>query len=325
MSLTFGIVLVLAFIAGVLLLEGAYMLWNASKGPEAKRLERRLRTLSAGAHGAEALKLLKRDATAEAAWLDKLLLTVPRLSGLDRFLEQAGSMMPVSRFMLISLACGIGALLVVTVVLAPPLWFRFGAGLLGGFTPYLIVSRMRRRRLGRIEQSLPEAVDLIARALRSGHAFPSALQMVGTEMVGPIATEFRITSEEINFGVAIDAAFQNLATRVPSDDMRFFVIAVLLQRETGGNLAEVLHNIATLIRDRFHLLGKVRVLAAEGKMSAWVLTGLPIGTALMMSVVHPEFMATLWKDPVGLTMIYVCTAMIIAGIFWMWRIVKIRV
>ena len=325
MSLTFGVVLVLAFIAGVLLLEGAYMLWNASKGPEAQRLERRLRTLSAGAHGAEALKLLKRDATAEAAWLDKLLLTVPRLSGLDRFLEQAGSMMPVSRFMLISLACGIGALLVVTVVLAPPLWFRFGAGLLGGFAPYLIVSRMRRRRLGRIEQSLPEAVDLIARALRSGHAFPSALQMVGTEMVGPIATEFRITSEEINFGVAIDAAFQNLATRVPSDDVRFFVIAVLLQRETGGNLAEVLHNIATLIRDRFHLLGKVRVLAAEGKMSAWVLTGLPICTALMMSVVHPEFMATLWKDPLGLTMIYVCTAMIIAGIFWMWRIVKIRV
>ena len=325
MSLTFGVVLVLAFVAGVLLLEGAYMLWNESKGPEAQRLERRLRNLSAGAHGEEALKLLKRDASGESPWLDKLLLAIPRLSGLDRFLEQAGLMMPVSRFLLISIACAVGALLFVSAVLAPPYWFRVGIALLGGFAPYLVVAGRRRRRLGKIAESLPEAVDLIARALRAGHAFPSALQMVGTEMVGPIATEFRITSEEVNFGVAIDAAFQNLATRVPSDDVRFFVIAVLLQRETGGNLAEVLHNIATLIRDRFHLLGKVRVLAAEGKMSAWVLTGLPIVTALLMSVVHPEFIATLWRDPVGLSMIYASVMMIVVGVFWMWRVVKIRV
>ncbi len=325
MSLTFGVVLILAFVAGVLLLEGAYMLWNESKGPEAKRLERRLRNLSAGTHGEEALKLLKRDSFGESPWLTKLLLLVPRLSGLDRFLEQAGLMTPVSRFLLLSLACALGTLILISVLLAPPIWFRIGAALLGGFVPFLIVTGMRRRRMAKIEESLPEAVDLIARALRAGHAFPAALQMVGTEMVGPIATEFRITSEEVNFGVAIDAAFQNLATRVPSDDVRFFVIAVLLQRETGGNLAEVLQNIGTLIRDRLHLLGKVRVLAAEGKMSAWVLTGLPICTALLMNLVHPKFMETLWKDPIGLTMVYLCAMMITGGIFWMWRVVKIRV
>jgi tight adherence protein B len=325
MSITFGLVLILAFLAGVLLLEGSYLLWNDSKGPEAQRLERRLRTLSAGTHGEEALKLLKGRDVDNLPWLDRWLLQIPRLAGLDRFLEQAGLTISVSRFLLLSLAIGIGAILLVAVVLAPPFWFQLGIGVGAGLMPYGWVARQRRKRLNRIEQDLPDAVDLIARALRAGHAFPSALQMVGSEMMGPIATEFRITSEEVNFGVAIDAAFMNLATRVPSDDVRFFVIAVLLQRETGGNLAELLQNIARLVRERFHLLGKVRVLAAEGKMSAWVLTGLPIGTALMMNLVHPEFMETLWKDPVGLKLVYACVLVMLFGIFWMWRIVKIRV
>jgi tight adherence protein B len=309
----------------VLLLEGAYLLWNDSKGPEAQRLERRLRTLSAGTHGEEALKLLKGRASGELPWLDRTLMQIPRLAGLDRILEQAGLTMSVSRFVLISLAVGLGAIVVIGVWLAPPFWFRLGIGVGAGLLPYAWVAGRRRKRLTRIEQDLPDAVDLIARALRAGHAFPSALQMVGSEMMGPIATEFRITSEEVNFGVAIDAAFMNLATRVPSDDVRFFVIAVLLQRETGGNLAELLQNIAKLVRERFHLLGKVRVLAAEGKMSAWVLTGLPIATAFMINLVHPTFMAVLWKDPVGLKMVYACVLMMLFGIVWMWRTVKIRV
>ena len=325
MSSSFGVVLVLAFIAGVLALEGVYLLWNESRGPEAKRLERRLRNLSAGMHGEEALKLLKRDAAGEAPWLTKLLLAFPRLSGTDRFLEQAGLMMPVSRFLLISTVSAMGAFLLVTLLLQPPVWFRIAVGLMGGVTPYLVVAWMRRKRLNRIDEALPEAVDLISRALRAGHSFPAALEMVGSEMVGPIATEFRITSEEVNFGVAMDAAFQNLAVRVPSDDLRFFVIAVLLQRETGGNLAEVLGNIATLIRSRFHLLGKVRVLAAEGKLSAWILTALPLGAAVMMNLVNPTFMSTLWKDPVGLALVYGCVLSMTLGIFWMWRLVKIRV
>ena len=325
MSISFGVVLILAFLAGVLLLEGAYLLWNDTKGPEAQRLERRLRTLSAGTHGAEALQILKGRASGELPWLDRVLLQIPRLAGLDRFLEQAGVTMSVSRFALLSLATGIGAIVALGVTLAPPFWFRLGIGIGAALMPYAWVAAKRRRRLTRIERDLPDAVDLIARALRAGHAFPSALQMVGSEMVGPIATEFRITSEEVNFGVAMDAAFMNLATRIPSDDVRFFVIAVLLQRETGGNLAELLQNIARLVRERFHLLGKVRVLAAEGKMSAWVLTGLPIGTALMINLVHPEFMEVLWTDPIGLSLVYGCVMMMLFGIFWMWRIVKIHV
>ncbi|HLT00962.1 MAG TPA: type II secretion system F family protein [Geminicoccaceae bacterium] len=325
MSIPFSVVLVLAFIAGVLALEGVYLLWNEYKGPDARRLERRLRNLSAGAHGEEALKLLKRDTSRESPWLGRIMLAVPRLARLDRLLEQAGLMIPVSQFLLISAASAVGAFLLARLLPAAPFWFELAIGALGAIAPYLVVAGLRRRRLGRIEEMLPEAVDLIARALRAGHAFPAALEMVGNEMVGPIATEFRITSEEVNFGVPMDDAFQNLAVRVPSDDLRFFVIAVLLQRETGGNLAEVLGNISNLIRSRFQLMGKVRVLATEGKLSAWVLTALPLGAALMMNLIAPDFMSTLWTDPVGLAMIYACMLSAGVAIFWMWRIVKIRV
>jgi len=325
MSVSLGVVMVLAFIAGVLALEGIYLLWNEHKGPDAKRLERRLRNLSAGTHGEEALKLLKRDASRESPWLSRIMLAIPRLSGTDRFLEQAGVMIPVSQFLLISVATAVVGFLLAQLAPAAPFWFVLATAVLGALTPYLVVAAMRRKRLRRIDEALPEAVDLISRALRAGHAFPAALEMVGSEMVGPIATEFRITSEEVNFGVPMDDAFQNLAVRVPSDDLRFFVIAVLLQRETGGNLAEVLGNIATLIRNRFQLMGKVRVLATEGKLSAWVLTALPLGAALMMNLVAPDFMSTLWTDPIGVAMIYACLLSATVAIFWMWRIVKIRV
>ena len=127
------------------------------------------------------------------------------------------------------------------------------------------------KRLHRIEEQLPDALDLMSRALRAGHAFPTALKMVGDEMNDPLASEFRATFDEVNFGISTADALTNLATRVPSTDLRYFVIAVMIQRETGGNLSELLDSISAIIRDRIKLLGQVRVLSAEGKMSAWVL------------------------------------------------------
>src|SRR5690606_12289362 len=183
MSVPFSVVLVLAFIAGVLALEGAYLLWNEHQGPDAQRLERRLRNRSAGTHGEEALKLLKRDASRESPWLGRIMLAIPRLSGTDRFLEQAGVMIPVSQFLLISVATAVGGFLLAQLLPAAPFWFALAMGVLGAITPYLVVAGMRRKRLGRIDEALPEAVDLISRALRAGHSFPAALEMVGSEMV----------------------------------------------------------------------------------------------------------------------------------------------
>jgi tight adherence protein B len=149
--------------------------------------------------------------------------------------------------------------------------------------------------------------------------------MVGEEAQDPIAGEFRIVHDEINFGVAVPTALTNLANRVPSPDMRYFVIAVLIQRETGGNLTELLGNISSLIRERLKLLGKVRVLSAEGRMSAWILCALPFALAGVINIVHPKFMAVLWTDPMGLNMIYAALVMMVLGALWMRKIIRIRV
>ena len=324
MDLGFSLFVLIAFVAVVLGIESAYLLWNARKGPEVQRLERRLRSLSAGRHGAEVGSLLKARKLSETPWLDRLLLAVPRMSVLDRVLVQGGSATTVARFLLLTLLGGAGAFLVL-LVLRTPLLVALGAGGLAATVPLMLALRKRGKRLRKFDEQLPEALDLMSRALRAGHAFPSAMQMVAEEGPDPIAAEFQTTFEEINYGVAVSDALMNLATRLPSIDLRYFVIAVLLQRETGGNLSELLDNLATLIRERFKLLGKIRVLSAEGKLSAYILLGLPFVTAGMILIVNPGFMSVLWTDPIGLNLVFGALFMMVVGAFVMSRIVKIRV
>jgi len=321
----FSLFILLAFIALVLLLEGLYLTWNAYKGPEAKKIERRLRAMSAGGSGGAEASILKQRLLSEAPTLQRWLLGLPRIGELDKLLQQSGSTWSVTVFAVITLIVGIGAFVLAGFV--PLLHWVFcvliavGAGAL----PLLYVLRKRRKRMHQIEQQLPDALDLISRALKAGHAFPSGLQMVSEEAKDPIAGEFRIVHDEINFGVAVPTALMNLANRVPSTDMRYFIIAVLIQRETGGNLTELLGNISTLIRERLKLLGKVRVLSAEGRLSAWILCALPFVLAGVINVIHPKFMAVLWTDPMGLKMIYAALVMMMLGALWMRKIIRIRV
>ena len=161
--------------------------------------------------------------------------------------------------------------------------------------------------------------------MRAGHAFPVALAMVGSEAPQPIASEFRITSDEIGFGVSTESALNNLAARVPSPDVRYFVMAVIIQRETGGNLSELLGKLAELVRERFKLFAKVRVLAAEGKLSAWVLTLLPFAVAALLFILNPKYLMILLNDPIGMPLIYGALGMMALGIFAMWRIIDIKV
>ncbi|HEX8989588.1 MAG TPA: type II secretion system F family protein [Rhodocyclaceae bacterium] len=320
----FAVFLVLAFIAVVLLIEGLYLLWNATRSPEAKKLERRLHALAAGASPGEEASILKQRMLNEAPRLERLLLAVPRVRGLDRLIEQSGLALTVTR--LLALSAGLG-LVALALAAASPLPFAVAAALGAGAAtlPALYVGRCRARRMRRIERQLPDALDLVCRALRAGHAFSAGLQMVGEEMPEPIGGEFRITHEEVNFGVSLQQALLNLAARVPSTDMRYFVVAVMIQRDSGGNLTEVLGNLAMLIRERFKLLEKVRVLAAEGRLSAWILGLLPFGVAAAINVINPGFMQVLWTDPLGSRMVgaaLVCEAL---GILWMRQIIRIRV
>jgi tight adherence protein B len=321
----FYVFVLLAFVAVVLFLEGVYLTWNAYKGPEAKQIERRLRAMSAGGIEGKEASILKQRLLSEAPAIERLLLEIPRVHQLDKLLQQSGVKWSVA--FLVGLTLGVGTAVFVLASFLPFLHWTFCLLLaLGGATlPYLYVMRKRHKRLQKIEQQLPDALDLISRALKAGHAFPAGLQMVGEETQEPIAGEFRITHDEVNFGVALPAALMNLATRVPSTDMRYFIIAVLIQRETGGNLTELLGNISNLIRERLKLLLKVRVLSAEGRMSAWILSILPFAVAGIINVLNPKFMAVLWTDPMGLKMIYAALTMMTLGILWMRKIIKIRV
>lgn len=187
--------------------------------------------------------------------------------------------------------------------------------------------RLNRRasRVRAVVLQLPDALDLMARALRSGHAFSTALQMAAEEGPQPLAGEFALVAEQIELGGDPDEAFEALAQRVPVDEIRFFVMAVKLQRQTGGQLAEVLGNIAQLLRQRLQLLDKVRVLTAEARLSAKVLAALPPVTAAALLAVRPEFVAVLWTDPAGVQMLQASVVLMVLGGLWLWRLTRIQV
>jgi len=280
--------------------------------------------LSAGGHAVDGADLLKKRVGDGATAFEKLLLALPRASSIDRVVQQAGVDVGPGRLMVIALLAAVSAFLV-ALVLNQPVPVAVALAAIAGALPFFWLVGRRNRRLTSMEKQLPDALDLISRALRAGHAFPSALEMVGDQMPEPIGGEFQTTFEELNYGVSMHDALMNMAARVPGEDIRFFVIAVLLQRETGGNLAEIIDNISKLVRERFKLLGTVRVLSAEGRMSAWVLTILPFATALGINLVNPGFMAVLWQDPAGRKMVAAAMIVMVFGILWMWRLVKIRV
>jgi tight adherence protein B len=165
----------------------------------------------------------------------------------------------------------------------------------------------------------------MARAMQAGHAFSSALRLVAAETLEPIASEFQTVFDEINFGLSTEQALSNLAVRVSSRDLRYFVVAVLIQRETGGNLSEVLVSIARLIRERQKLLATVHVLSAEARISAWVLTILPFVLGAVIAFVNRRFLAQLWTDPIGIDMLAASTVLMAIGIWWMWRMVRFRI
>lgn len=320
----FPIFAVIAFVAVVLLIEGLYMMWNSYKGPEARKIEQRLRALSASLDHSERAAVLKNRLLSEVPAMEKFLLGIPRISNLDRFIEQSGLDWTVAKLLWLSLLSGITVYVALSFVSVMP-QLRLGLALATFLLPWVFVQWKRSKRLRKLEQQLPDTLDLIGRALRAGHALPSGLQMVGDEMQDPIASEFRIMYDEINFGVSMQQALTNLTERVPSTDVRYFVVAVLIQREAGGNLTEVLHNLSTLIRNRLKFHAKVKVLTSEGRMSGWVIGLLPFILAGLLNFANHDFISVLWTDPVGIMITNILIGMMAIGAIWLYKLCQIRV
>lgn len=322
---SFLVISVLVFVAVFLLLEGLYLMWKSYRGPDAKRFGRRLQSLAASHGKTEQAQLLKQRMLSEVPMLEQLLQGLPSAHGLQGFIYQAGLNWPVSRLLLSCAALGIAGYMLLTSLAHQPVFIGALAGALMAAAPLLYVYRLRAQRLSKLEQQLPEAIDLLVRALRSGHAFSSGLQMVGEEMPEPIASEFRAVHDEVNFGVSLQQALINLGGRIPVTDLRYFVVAVLIQRESGGNLTELLGNLSRLIRERLKLLARIRVLSSEGRLSAWVLVVMPFALAAVMYLVNPGFMSPLWNDPIGITIIQYMLTLMVIGVLMLRKIIKIRV
>ncbi|MCB1916430.1 MAG: type II secretion system F family protein [Rhodocyclaceae bacterium] len=321
----YPIALLLVFVAVYAASEAIYLWWHATRSPEKQRMEKRLRMISAGGTvGSGEMSVLKRRLTSNGPALDRLIGLLPRLSRIDRFLVQSGAEWSLPNYLLYTASFAsvgfFGSLLS-----GQPTAVAAMIAVAAGMVPTLYLAHRRGQRLKRFESLLPEALDLIGRSLRAGHALPSALQMAGTEMPDPVGEEFRQTFDEINFGISAQDALQNLARRVPSTDLGFFVIAVLIQRESGGDLSEILSNISGIIRERLKLFGKVRALSAEGRFSGIVLMLLPFATAALLYLIDPEFMSLLWTDSTGIAFMKGGLLFMVIGAVWMSRIVRIRV
>ena len=316
---------VIVFAAVILMVEGAWLWWSDRHGSGAQRIGRRLRLMSgAGSVAAERVSILKQRRYATGERLDEVLHAMPLAAAVDNLLVQAGLQWLLARFLALT-ATGLLFGMLLAHLLPIPALGGWVVALLCGAAPYAIARRSRRNRLKKVEEQLPEAADFIARALRAGHSFSNVLQMAGSELPEPLAGEFRLAHEEINYGVQMNDALHNLAMRIPLTDLRYLVIAVLIQRESGGNLAEILANISDIIRARLKLLAQVRVLSAEGRMSAWILGLLPFGVVGVMSIANPQYISLLWTDPTGVRMLWYAAAMIVLGVVWLRSVIHIRV
>src|SRR3989440_6821347 len=246
----------------------------------------------------EELALLRDEMLSEIPALDNLLRRSARISNLQTFLSQADLKTRAGNILMLCVLCGVAVALVI-LVLTPFPQFAWLGIFIGAIFPYSYASFRRTRRFKKFEELFPEAIDTLARAVRAGHAFTTALELISNEMAEPVSGEFRKLYEEQKFGLPVKDALLNLADRVPIVDVKFFVTAVMLQRETGGNLAEILDGLSYVIRERFKILRQVRVYTAQGRMTMILLMVLPIVVAVVLSVMSPEFIKPLLYDPLG--------------------------
>lgn len=315
-------VLTFAIVAIVLVLAFA-LLGRGRKNVIGRRLEAIERGV-ARPSGSPQLKLLRDEVLSTLPALNRLLLRASWAGRLRGFIAQAGVEILPGKLILWSAVLGLGLYIVVPYFYPSPI-IALVAGAIGLVAPMAFIAFKRSRRLRAFEKSFPEAIDLLCRAVRAGHAFTTGLEMVATELPEPVAGEFKIVFDEQSFGLPLRDALTNFAERVPIVDVRFFVTALLVHKETGGNLAQILDDLAHVIRERFKLLGEVRVRTAQGRLTAGILIALPPGMILVLRWLNPDYVNLLFTDPIGPYMLGVAALLQIIGAAMLWKVVNIQV
>ncbi|HEV3510525.1 MAG TPA: type II secretion system F family protein [Candidatus Sulfotelmatobacter sp.] len=270
------------------------------------------------------LALLRDEQLSEIPALDSLLRRSSRITDMQKMLAQAGMSLRAGNFLGFSALAGIAATLL-AYYFSKRIEVAWIALMVGFVLPYAYVSIRRNKRFEKFEELFPEAIDTLARAVRAGHAFTTALEMITNEISEPIAGEFRQLYEEQKFGMPVRDALMNLTDRVPLVDVKFFVTAVMLQRETGGNLAEILDNLSYVIRERFKIQRQVRVYTAQGRLTMALLMGMPPIIVFVMLILNPAFIHPLFADPIGHTLLVAGIALQTVGYFVIRKIIRIQV
>jgi tight adherence protein B len=318
---------IFVFLAVFLVLAAVLYAFTAASSREVKQTLARLDAISnvpGAASESDMLDVRRQELLSSLPWLNRWLQNTKITPRLRLLLYQADVSWSVGRLTLISVLAG--------VVCGYLSYLRTGALLLGlllaiaaGSVPFLYVCKKRAYRFEKFEQYLPEALDLMVSAIRAGHGFSSAMGMAAREGQEPIKREFRQCFDEQNFGLDLRTAMSNLATRVPTQDVRIIVTAVLIQKESGGNLTEILDKVAHLIRERFRLQRQIRVHTAQGRMTGWILSCLPIVLGVALYLINPDNMSLLWTRPIGRKLMSAAGVMIVIGGLIIRKIVRLRV
>lgn len=318
------IFLSLVFLAVFLLAQGMVVPVFGEARKTRKRLQARLNALAASNVQSEVASLLREKYLRELSPLERSLETLPGMERLARLIEQSGSSTPAYRVVLTSFMFALGAAFLGWML--SRLWHVAALLCVAGLAaPYLQVIRKRGRRMAKFEEQFPDAVDVIKRALKAGHPFTQCLKLVAQDMDEPISREFEFVFTEINYGSDVRRAMLGLLERVPSVSVMALITAVLVQKETGGNLAETLERITAVIRGRFKLHRRIKSLSAEGRLSANILAMVPLVLFAVIWFTTPEYLPTLLDNPLGPKLITVAVVLGVLGILWIRRIIRIQV
>jgi tight adherence protein B len=317
------VVAILMFVVGAGAVLGGYALVvRLPAALEARRLNQRLADLSTPVGVENSESLVKRVASGPLPALDKMF--EGKTSGLSKLIEQSGTSTTPSAVIVMSLAIGLAAALLTSMLIHVP-FLPIVALVAGAAAPTCFLMFKKSRRMAQFEEQFPEALDLLSRALRAGHAFQTAMGMVADDLKEPVGPEFRKTFDQQNFGLPLRDSLFQLADRLPLMDVRFFTTAVLIQRDTGGNLAEILDNLAHVVRERFRIRRDIRTKTAHGRFTGLVLLGLPAGLGVILAMINPDHMDLLFTHRIGQMLIGIAIVMQTVGFFWIRRILDLEV
>ena len=315
---------VFIFVIVFFIIQASILAFRSMGDPERGKIKKRLEDLQSAQNEVSITDIRKKRILSKIPFINKFLSEAATVNRVERLVMQSGSNFSVGFFLLLTVVL---ALLGYTV--GKVIWQNQLTALLLSVTmvclPTFYLVFKKNKRMARFEAQVPEALDLIARSLKSGHAFGSGLKMVAEEFGDPLGPEFLKTMKEIQYGASIEDALKSLVERVECPDLKYFVISVILQRETGGNLAEIIESIGYIIRERFKLQGKIRILTAEAKFSAVILISLPFIAVIAMQFMNPEYISTLLTTHLGRTSIGIALGMMFIGVLIMKRMIKIRV